>query len=1008
MKPLPLALAAVAAAVVAALLMLMEEPSGKPDVVDRPDAPHSELGARAPLRTELATDERHALESLPAPVTLPKASSLEQDPTPASYRAALGGIIGRVVEAHGGAVPDLPLELLGGGLESVLPPLDAIVRGESPELAVELGSTLTDSEGRFRFEGLEPRMLGLLVLDPGGPRAMLHMLDESPVSGATRDLGDIVLPATVTLSGRVIDAERRPLPGVRVRATDLPAIVLGSGVADWRADSALLIDDDQGNHQLQMVLEPPPSLARLERLLPFPTTHSDDEGRFTLDGVRPGFISLVLDDATHQTRVEGPMGTGEAGSVRDLGDLSLADGLTLGGRVLTEDGEPVPGAQVRVGNQLSIAPGAILHGPIVADAEGRFLAVGLREGPARAVARSAAHHVYVADPGGAYAGGQITVVLPSLRTLTLELLDEAGEPVLNARVFARLLPIEYAESLPDFLLPPTGRGAEQGLTQDEQGHLLMGDLAPGLWDILIAAEGYGPVRQKHDLTLGDVQHTQVLLLARGLALRVVSSADGSPVEHAYVSARDVKDGRRGMPQPVTAGRTDAEGRLLLADLAASSYSLQVAHPRYAVHSMELELPLPEPQPGSPDDGALLIELSTGGTIVGSVIDNGAAPAEQLMLTLFRRDGLESAAAIPRMTLMAQDGSFSFHDVDPGEVRIEARPRVELASLTSFWEPFAMTPHARQELFIESDQEVEVTLMVGSTWSDIPTGFVEGRLTLNGFPAAGWKVHTWGKIRRAVTTGPDGHFSMGQLAAEDDVSLLFSAPGGSMTDGVVDTRTFTLIEGAREFVNADLSTGSVSGQVRSQLNGRPIEGVAVSLQNTDQENARRWRSQRGGTAVSDADGSFHFAIVSEGSYALHAKAEGYASTFTEAFAVTGLRELSGVLIELSEPIVFSGKVVLEGLDETPSWLFLNASNARGESSGTRADVETGSFTFDDLPADRNWTLECYTNTGAELQPIEVYLRGDRHDELLIFRPIEEVEPEIESPIAEEPKALGGGG
>ena len=1004
MKPLPIVLAVFAAAVLAAVAWLLNEPTP----VSEADALRLDRGA--PIVASRETGETVNVAPVPAP-----RSSLDAEQTavlatseapvvgmPESYRAALGGVVGRVIEENGDPVPNLAIELLGGGVADILPPLDALVRGGPTEMQIELGHTLTDANGRFAFRELEPRILGVLLLDPGGPRALPHLLDESPVSGNERDLGDIVLPGSVTLVGRVIDERNEPISDVRVRATDLQPLILASGVADWRPGGAVLVDADEGGQGFQMVVEVPPSLARLERLLPFPTTHTDADGRFELPGVRPGLVSLVIDDSLHLTRVEGPLPTGEAGSVRDVGDLAVLDGLSLRGRVVDDQDEPVPFAEVMAGNVMPVAPVAILHPPVRADAEGRFEVRGLREGAVRAVARAAAHHTFTPDGGGAQAGGEVTVRLPGRRTLTLALRDEQQQPVTEARVFARRLPMEAASEVPDFVMSPKARGEEQGLTVDEQGRLLVGDLDPGIWDVLVAAEGFGPVRAQHDLTLADVTAEIALKPSHGLEVKVVRAADDEPVEWALVSARNLDRDQDGPPQPVTAGRTDAAGRVTLVDLEDARYALEVAHPAFAVKVTEVQLPVPETpdgQPGSPDglSAEVTVALSRGGTVRGTVLENGSPPARVLMLALTREDDVKSSAVLPRMTLTLPDGTFAYHDVDPGKVRIEARERFEFAGLATWWEPFAMTALAEEHLVVEEDGELETVLVVGSTWADVPTAFVEGRLSVNGFPAAGWKVRTWSKIRRSVTTGPDGRFTLGQIAS-GEVTLTLSAPGKSMSDGVVDAYQCTLLEGDRHFATIELDTGSVSGRIWSRIDGRPVEGAQVVLEPLEKTGDRGWFGRQSGVVASNAEGEFHFDIVGEGRYIVRAEAKGFATARSDAIEVSGLRPTRGIELHLSAPVTVKGRVVFEDVDETPTWAWLNATTPNGDRAGASVDVETGTFVFDDLMPDRNWSVGCYTNTDEDLQPIEMFVTGDRDDVLLVFRP-KAPEPEVEVELSE---------
>lgn len=988
MKPLPIVLAVFALGTLAAMALLLYEPVDPADAdalnATPIAAPGEDSGKRMGLTGELTNAPRvnldaavSALAEAPAPVT---------DAVPASYRAALGAVTGRVIEQDGTPVARLNLELLGGGLADILSPMDVLARGGSAELDLELGSTATDDQGHFRFEGLEPRLLGLLVIDPAGPRAHLHILEETPVSGSERNLGDIVLPGSVTLRGRVVNERNEAVAGLRVRSTDLPPMVLATGVADWRFGGAVLVDVEEDGEQVRMVIDPPMSLQRAERLLPLPTTETESDGAFVLVGVRPGLASLILDGFQYLTSVEGPFPTGAAGGERDLGTLVIRDGLPVRGRVVTENDKPVPGAQVRVGSTLPMAPVTLLRPIITADENGRFELKGLREGPVRAAARLSAHHDWSLDLGGSQAGGEVKVVLAARRTLTLKLVDPEGQPVEQARFFGRPLPMEQASEMPDFLMPPKSRGDEQGVTRDEAGRWVIADMDPALWDLLIVAEGHASVRGQHDLRNGDLTTEIGLQLSSGMPLRVLTGADRLPVEWAQISARRTDQGDRGMPRPVTAARTDKDGAAVLEDLAEGSYLLEVSHPKYAVLQHNVELPLPEDEP------VLELMLSLGGVIRGVVLENGAAPDPAVMVTLSRADDNQSAGGLPRLTLTNTEGAFSFHDVDPGEVKLEARERVSLASLTSWWEPFAMTPLSEQELFVEAEQEVEAVLIVGSSWADIPTGFVEGRVLVNGQPGAGWKVRTWGKIRRSVTAGGDGRFTLGQIASgAEAVVLMVSAPNQGMMEGTVDTHSFVLLEGERRYEEISISTGAVSGRVTSSIDGRPLPGAEVRLQTHDGDK-ERWFGRRGGSSITDSDGAFQFATVAAGQYTVQAEAQGLAGSRSAVFDVTSGSTRRGVEIRLSRSVTVRGRVLFDGLEETPTWAYLSATTETGERSGTRVDLETGTFVFDDLAPERNWSVGCYLNTDEELNRVELFVRSDRSDVELVFRPLPPPEPE----------------
>lgn len=986
MKPLHLLLILlllVAITAGAALLLHEDGDDGSGDVVTV-EADESGAG-RAPELTVVAP-EAGRVESLTAAPAPPPATEVGEAAVPASYRAALGGLVGRVVEEDGSPVADIPVSLMGGGAADFLPALDTLARTGEVRVDPELAATRTDAEGRFRFVELETRVLGALMVDPGGPRTLLHLLEQTPVSGEERDLGDIVLPAGVTLLGRVLDERGEPLPLVRVRATDLQPIMLQSGVADFRMGGGVLVDEDE----IQLTVVPPPSLARLEQLLPFPTTVTDSEGRFELPGVRPGLVSVVLDDNVHLTVVEGPTPTGEAGGTLDLGDLTMPDGLTQRGRVVDADDEPVAGAEVMVGNQLIFGPVAILRPPVRTDAEGRFAVTGLGQGSARAVARRDPNQPFAADTGAGVPGSrEVLVRLPARHTLTLTLEDQDGELVDGVQVLARHLPAPQATEIPDWVLPPAQAGAVE---RDEQGRYLVPDLAPGHWDVTLAAEGHGVVRRTFDLTLADLTETVVLERARALTLRL-RDQDGEPVEYALATARSVdREGGMGgdMPVPVTSARSDREGRAELRGLRSGDFALEVVHPAYAVTKLGVSVGedsiSSENAPVIEEDGRWVVEvpLLAGGSIAGTVIDNGAPPSQVLMVTLTPEDQDEIVnAALPRMTLLAPDGSFRFDNVQPGGVDVQVRQRVQLSDLMSWWEPFAMTPEARGEAWVEAGKETEMVLEVGSAYADMDTGFVSGRLTVNGYPAVGWKVRTWGKIRRSTTTDEQGGFTMGQLAA-GDVVLMFNSDTGSMTmEGVIDTYSFELPVNGREYVEIALATGSVEGRVRSGRTGLPLAGAEVRLQ-AEETKRRGWWGGRGGGTVTDADGRFSFPVVAEGSYVIQASAEDHARTRSEAFEVRSLQTLRNVEVSLFQAVTVKGSVVFEGLEEEPGWIFLNAVSESGSEANARVDKETGRFSFDDMAPGQRWTFNCWTNLGGDFESPDHYIGGPEENLVLTFK------------------------
>jgi hypothetical protein len=978
MKPLPWILAALALVVVVGVWQLLDDGDPAPGDGGAALVMSSGRGTDLPDGTSRLPEgsEAHA-EVAPLDIDPPTVALEEQTSAlPERYRRALGGITGRVVEQDGTPVPDFRVSLAAGGISTLPLSLDAPLSG-TLEFDPILAQDITDAEGRFRLLDVPTRVLGLLILDPGGPRAGMHFLEQTPVSGEEKDLGDIVLPGAIRYIGRVLDERQEPLQGVRVRATNIPSIGMVSGVADFRAGGGFLVDT--GQEDLGMfIYAPPESLARLEKMLPVPTTHTDSDGRFELNGVPQGLITVMLDDNLHLTSVGSASPSGSPGSTRDMGEMIMPDGVTLEGRVVRENGKPVPGAEVMAGNTLAIAPFTILRPPVIADADGRFTIPGLAPRSAHAVARESRRDTFTPSEAATPGDAPVEVMLPSKRRLVLTLLNEVGAPIVGASFMGRAVPDDDVEDLPDFIFQP--KRLDSAVTVDEFDRYVFDDMDPKLWDLIVHAPGYGMVREVFDLTWADVEGSVTLQEGKLLRVRVMTEEEKpEPLEHAMVMVYDSESNDR----PLTSRRTDVDGWAEFRDIVTGEYRVEGEFPGLAIAKAAAPVP-------SEED--IVLSLRIGGTITGHVVDNGEPPSEVLMVTLTHEGDVAAGDEMPRMTITNPDGSFSFRDVPEGDVEVSARQRIDLSNLTSWWEPFAMTAMAEGNGYVTAGQETELVLVVGNTTEDIPTGSVEGRLIVNGMPAPDWKVRTWGQIRRSVTTGAGGRFNMGQVAA-GSVILMFSPKdhAGMMSGGgSVESHQLELEEGAHEFVDISISTGSVRGRVLSELDGSPIEGAAVVLEGVMEENKGGWWGARRNATGTDADGFFEFTPVAEGDYTVSAEADSLAKVKTEVFQVAGMRAKEGVVLRLRPGIPFGGVVVLEDVESTPNWMWLTAESESGAESATRPDAADGNrFLFDDL-APGTWTFSLYSDVGADMIEVTVRIDHETDDAVLVFRQEEDQE------------------
>ncbi|HKB16229.1 MAG TPA: hypothetical protein VKF62_09185, partial [Planctomycetota bacterium] len=245
-----------------------------------------------------APGDRTALGS-PSP---PPASAPSSGGPPASYTRSLGRLLGRVLDWDGTPVRDLSVDGYVVDLVTLFPATSALFETESLRPKILDASGRTDVEGRFVLEGLDPRMPHALLLGLGTARATARFLDHAPGAGETVDLGDIVLPPFATLVGKVVDEKDRPVPGARVRVTDLPAIVVAMGAGEVRSGGAFYAEKN--------VFEFPRWLDDIVERFPIPTTTTGPDGSFRLEGapVAPN-VTTVVDHPQFVTLTRDPVST---------------------------------------------------------------------------------------------------------------------------------------------------------------------------------------------------------------------------------------------------------------------------------------------------------------------------------------------------------------------------------------------------------------------------------------------------------------------------------------------------------------------------------------------------------------------------------------------------------------------------------------------------------------------------------------------------------------------------
>lgn len=889
---------------------------------------------------------------------------------PESYTRFLSGVIGRIVDVDATPVPGMKVEALAVNIQDFLATgMSSLFSGEPPVFDEVKGAAETDEDGRFRFAGLEPRGVYVLAIDQGGPRSTVRFLDDAPNPGEVVDLGDIMLDPFVVFTGRVVDEERRPVAGARVRATNLPSILFNFGVQDLRPGFSVAFQEDLRSGW--RVAPIPLWATRLVDRFPIPTTRTEPDGTFRLEGVPIGMVTVLVDASDLLSLVHGPVPSGNGGE-RALGDLVLRFGETLTGVVLDQDDVPIPDVEILAGAQIEVAPAALLVPGGRTDASGRFAIKGLRD----------VEHAVAARKEGAAQWHVVTDVVPgfdeaeirigSTYQLEVTVLDPDGGVVSRPD-----LAVQKKDRLPlhPLLSPPIDLARRLSVRED--GTLVISDLDPSRYQVLAKKDGYAVTSMEVDLREGSGEAQLVLERELVTGVTVVSKVGGDPVHWASVGVFPAEGSREERRIPLYTRRTDENGFAELAALLPGDYYLAVFHPGFAEARERITVP------GAP----AMIELLQGGAIEGVVREGNRPPAEQRFIAVTIR-GQEN---FPRFSVSTEEsGEFSITHLEPGDYTVVVMRRFAnqgIGDMVSGIEQY------QPERFVEATvREGEVTRLdidLVDVGEDGPKAKLRGRITLNGGPGASLAVEhrpngSW-RGRKSAVTDEFGRFDMGEVLAGEG-SLRIRQPGqaGRFLFGQLATRALTLAEDEVREEVFEIRTGRLVGRVLADRDGQPL-GMTELVLNQDGDDSP-WSDGTRMQTAAGKDGAFEFDLVPGGTYRLRARRQGFADANVTGIRVPDAGTAAPVEVRMVTGETVSGTVVLPPLEEEPRFLFVEFRGVDGNDArtGGRVSIETLEYEVKGLyPGEYEVRLR---GRRVDVSPLRVVVpSGGRKGLTLTFQP-----------------------
>ncbi len=880
--------------------------------------------------------------------------------------AALAKFKGRVVAHDGTPAPERTVRLLRIDAQVAFQLEISMFSAPITDFPdVFAGETITGADGRFELTGVWPRSIYILKADALGPNPTLRLADRTPGPSETVDLGDIALKNAATVTGVVIDDGGKPVVGAMVRAADIPAIATQFlPLEQFDPEGWFIV----GDADKRMVVELPAWANKFWKELPVPTTLSDAEGHFRLEGIEPG-VNLIAATKSGFVAATQKNVKLDAGQTRDIGKLELGEGEVASGRVVDQQGKPIAGVHVIVGNRLNAVPIAFGRDAGKTDNKGTFECRGLGSSNVIAAAQRAPGEPWViTEPQSIQT--DIVVTLPSRHTLTVHLLSELGQAIVSPRL--RLLSFGDAtgeDELPVFaqlgIARPVPLEARQ--TKLPDGRLQLRELSAGKYAIVAGAAGHAATMQTVDLT-GD-RDVELRLPPEQMIDVVVVDAQDKPIRNAavYVELR----GKGPDMIPLHAGHTGSDGKVRAKEMHGESAVVEATHPRFGAVAAKVDLPATTP---------VVLKMCDPATIVGEVTEDGKPPELGKYTAVVQRAGSEThgpVSGMPAIAMLDADGKFTMRGLQPGPWRVEVIKSLQaMRSFSSMMELMMMAQFSNQlpeqDVQLVAGQTTQVRLETNAPRIvEGPSARVGGTVWVDGRPGEGMIVHSWSEQQVSAVVDASGRFDLGQVKEGSIHLRVAEAPRGGLANltsfnDAVWSQQVEVKVGNDVNLRIEVTTGSLVGFVLD-VDGKPAGAVQVSawgnVKGPDKNLARS-----GGSTLTDEEGRFELKRLPACTY--HIECDGGTRGRAHATATVATGSQASVRAQLLRTFTLRGKIDRKTLaqDKEDRWLWLSLERQGGGlgeagGQGGMVDREGDTFSIDGvLPG--AYTLRIHGNMEGE--------------------------------------------